>query len=155
MVVGAPGVNTISSQSQGGGRLKSRRTVVAGEVPGPGPAVEARLWDEDLATQSARAAVDFSYDLGDNSLSAEPDNEVDLGINVVVVGPARNRNSVSAPIQRELGLRLSIVGSTFADVGPLCRRIYWREPKAGGPGLTQSVCKMCRCRLHRSSAEVP
>jgi hypothetical protein len=85
MVVGAPGINTISSQLQGGGRLKSHRTVVAGEVPGPGPAMEAHLWDEDLATQSACAAVAFSYDLGDNSLSAETDNEVNLGINVVWV----------------------------------------------------------------------
>ncbi|KAF7369403.1 CxC2 domain-containing protein [Mycena venus] len=98
MVVGAPGVNTISSQSQGGGRLKSRCTVLAGEVPGPGPAVKARLWDEDLATQFARAAADFSYELGDNSLGAEPDNDVDLGINVVVVGPARNKNS-DRPLQ--------------------------------------------------------
>jgi hypothetical protein len=148
MVLGAPGINTISSQSQGGGRLKSRRTVVAGEVPGPGAAVEACLWDEDLATQSACATVDFSYDLGNNSLSAETNNEVNLGINVVGVGPARNKNSMSAQIQRELGLRLSIVGLTFADMGPLCRRIYWREPKTQGPGLTQSVCKMCQCRLH-------
>jgi ribose 1,5-bisphosphokinase PhnN len=93
-MVGAPGISSVSSQSKNLRRVKTRRSVVTGAVAGPSGAGEPRYYEEDPATQAAHAALDFSWDLGDSSLDAQADDEVDDGIKVVV-NPPRNKNSVS------------------------------------------------------------
>jgi hypothetical protein len=59
-----------------------------------GPSASAEYWEEDLATNAAMADPDFSWGLGDDSLEAQPDEELGEGIHVVV-GQPRNKNSVS------------------------------------------------------------
>ncbi|KAJ7761472.1 hypothetical protein B0H14DRAFT_3510958 [Mycena olivaceomarginata] len=91
MLVGAPGINLVSSQSQDTRRVRTRRTVVAGAVADENtPAAAALHFEEDLATQAARAAEDFSWDLGADAVDSAPDVQVDSGIEMVV---RRSKNS--------------------------------------------------------------
>jgi hypothetical protein len=48
-----------------------------------------------LATSLAHEANSFSYALGNESLEAQPEDQLDDGINVVICHPVRNLNSVS------------------------------------------------------------
>jgi ribose 1,5-bisphosphokinase PhnN len=62
-------------------------------MAGPSGVGELRYY-KDPVMQAARAALDFSWDLGNTSLDAQADDKVDDGIKVVV-NPLRNKNSVS------------------------------------------------------------
>jgi anti-sigma factor RsiW len=48
------------------------------------PAAAALHFEEDLATQAACAAEDFSWDLGADAVDSAPDVHVDSGIKMVV-----------------------------------------------------------------------
>jgi hypothetical protein len=50
-------------------------------------------FEEDIRTQAARAAEDFSWDLGADAVNSAPDLNVNSGIEMVVIG--RSKNSVS------------------------------------------------------------
>ncbi|KAJ7154944.1 hypothetical protein C8R43DRAFT_1126328 [Mycena crocata] len=59
------------------------RMDVIEQVPRSPSPDSSRWWAEDLTTAVARRAAEFSYALGDNSLSSQEDDWVDDGINVV------------------------------------------------------------------------
>jgi hypothetical protein len=66
------------------------------DTAAPSTAVDASFWyAEDLATSRARQAQEFTYQLGDESLSCEPDSFVEDGIHVVLPPPGRARLTVS------------------------------------------------------------
>lgn len=67
------------------------RTELTSQIAGPSGSTYD--YEEDLDTNLARAAQDFSWGLGDTSLAAEPDADANDGISVVV-GSTRNTNSV-------------------------------------------------------------
>jgi hypothetical protein len=93
MMLGARDVDSVTSQSENS--VKTRRTVHTTAVEGPSTQPVEHCYEEDLATQTARAALDFSWDLGDNSLEPDVEEEGTDGISVVV-GLPRNKNSVRA-----------------------------------------------------------
>ncbi|KAJ7660092.1 hypothetical protein DFH06DRAFT_1326234 [Mycena polygramma] len=96
MLVGARTVETVTFQSKRKDRITTRRTVVDEQVAGPSSVPFS--FEEDLATQFARASLDFSYGLGDNSLDSQPEEYIGgLGIEVQVGAP-RNKNS-DRPLQ--------------------------------------------------------
>ncbi|KAJ7737223.1 hypothetical protein B0H14DRAFT_3516361 [Mycena olivaceomarginata] len=91
MLVGAPGINSITLQSQDSHRVRTRRTVVAGAVADENTPIPAPLYfEEDLTTQAACTAEDFSWDLGSDAVNSAPDVNIDSGIEVVVVGRSKN-----------------------------------------------------------------
>jgi hypothetical protein len=95
MLVGARAVNSISTSSGNTLRIRTRRTVVGAEVANSSTAATKVNYEEDPATQAVRAALDnFSWDLGGVSLGPEREEDANDGI-TVVVGPARNLNSVN------------------------------------------------------------
>jgi hypothetical protein len=73
-------------------RRQRTRVGVVSDTAGPSTVVDASVWyAEDLATSRARQVREFSYQLGDDSLSCEPDSFVEDGIHVVwpLAGKAR------------------------------------------------------------------
>jgi hypothetical protein len=101
-LVGSLGVSSVASQSRDGLRVKRKRTVANSAAAGPSTTEVFNYWEEDLTTNAAMGAEDFSWGLGDDSLDAQPDEEDVQGIQVVV-GPPRNKNSVSAVCLWKLG----------------------------------------------------
>ncbi|KAJ7810465.1 hypothetical protein B0H13DRAFT_2384593 [Mycena leptocephala] len=97
MMIVARGVDAVTSQSQTSGRVKTRRTVATAGVAGPSTQPVEPYYEEDLATQAVRSALDFSWDLGGDSLEPDQEEERNDGI-TVLVGPPRNENS-DRPLQ--------------------------------------------------------
>ncbi|KAJ7641079.1 hypothetical protein FB45DRAFT_999912 [Roridomyces roridus] len=93
MTVGGGG--TISHISYNApGNSQTHRTVRARLEPGPTTAEASRTpWEEDVATLQARSDPNFSYSLGDGSLSSQADQQ-DVGESgiVVVIAERRNQN---------------------------------------------------------------
>jgi hypothetical protein len=95
MLVGAHAVNYISTSSVDTLRIRTHHTVVGAEVANTSTTATEVNYEEDPATQAARAALNnFSWDLGGVSLGPEREEDTNDGI-TVVVGPARNLNSVN------------------------------------------------------------
>lgn len=99
-------------------------------------------YEEDLDTAMARATMDFSWGLGDNSLQAQPDQEVNDGIHVVV-GTGRNHNSV-----RDKMLFINfcvnvVTGSSSQDLGTPYRQLLRGIPAKGGKRATSCIPQMC------------
>ncbi|KAJ7164850.1 hypothetical protein C8R43DRAFT_1122730 [Mycena crocata] len=92
MMVGARSLATDTAETGGGRYLRTRREVHDDDAGGPST-VPPEYFEEDIATNMARAAEDFSWGLGDTSLQPEPDMDVLDGIAVVVTKPPRNANS--------------------------------------------------------------
>ncbi|KAJ6579040.1 hypothetical protein DFH09DRAFT_1310403 [Mycena vulgaris] len=97
VVVGARGVASTSSESRDKRRVRTRREVTESQVAWPSNTGSSFEYEEDWATRAGRAAVDFTWALGDTSLEAQPDEVVDDGIQVIV-GKPRNKNS-DRPLQ--------------------------------------------------------
>jgi hypothetical protein len=73
---------------------RTRLGVVQGTAA-PSTSQSASFWDhEDLATNTARMDPAFTYQLGDTSLSCEPDLELDDGIQVVSPPVVKRPNAV-------------------------------------------------------------
>ncbi|KAJ7431147.1 hypothetical protein B0H11DRAFT_2165768 [Mycena galericulata] len=102
LVVGSGGTSSaISFRSHDNRRQRNVHGVVP-ESAGSSARDAERNWEEDLATLYARSAELFTYRLGDDSLSSQPDDMdiPDDGIHVVV--PTRNINSyVHEHLRRE------------------------------------------------------
>ncbi|KAK7050132.1 CxC2 domain-containing protein [Favolaschia claudopus] len=83
---------TVSSVSHTTRDQRRVRTRYGTLDPGPsgGGGSAQNFWAEDPATQAARNAEDFSYQLGDNSLESRPADPSEDGITVVVPKAARN-----------------------------------------------------------------
>ncbi|KAJ7847181.1 hypothetical protein B0H13DRAFT_1907428 [Mycena leptocephala] len=149
MMVGAPGISSVSSQSQNLRRVKTRRSVVPGTVAGPSGAGEPRYYEEDPVTQAARAALDFSWDLGDSSLDAQADNEVDNGIKVVV-NPPRNKNS-DRPLQTWVPLTDEYCAEALRREGRRSERVVPIAHALASPSIAARMAcasgKSCVARL--------
>jgi hypothetical protein len=75
-------------------RQRTRLGAVQGTAT-PSTSQSASFWDhEDLATNAARMDPEFTYQLGDTSLSCEPDLELDDGIQVVLPPAVKKPNTV-------------------------------------------------------------
>ncbi|KAJ7175542.1 hypothetical protein C8R46DRAFT_1030587 [Mycena filopes] len=98
MLVVASTASHVTSNSADHRRVRTQIGLV-GQDAGPSKAPQ-RYWEEDLATNRARLDPCFTYSLGDDSLSAQPD-DIDVpddGINIVL--PAKTRNTTSdRPLQ--------------------------------------------------------
>ncbi|KAK6974082.1 CxC2 domain-containing protein [Favolaschia claudopus] len=85
-------VSAVSHTSHDTRRVRTRfSTITDGASAGGGG--EEPFWADDIATNAARQAEDFSYQLGDNALESRPDDQVADGISVVVPKATRNTNS--------------------------------------------------------------
>jgi hypothetical protein len=68
---------------------------VVQDTAGPSTGGTVNFWDhDDLATNTARMAPDLTCQLGDTSLSCEPDLVVDDGIKVIVPRVLKKPNTV-------------------------------------------------------------
>jgi hypothetical protein len=95
MMLGTQDVDSVTSQSENS--VKTWCTVHTTAVEGPSTELVECCYEEDLAVQTARAALDFSWDLGNNTLEPDVEEEGNNGISVVV-GLPRNKNSVRAAL---------------------------------------------------------
>ncbi|KAJ7121769.1 hypothetical protein C8R43DRAFT_1136456 [Mycena crocata] len=85
-------VSVAHSRSHDNNRERARTSVVQqGATPAAAAEDTSRWWADDLRTNAARLDPNFSYGLGDESLSAQADPWVDDGIQVLP--PPRNANS--------------------------------------------------------------
>ncbi|KAF7356781.1 CxC2 domain-containing protein [Mycena venus] len=93
--------SSVSHRTYDQRRQRTTRGVVG---QGAGPSSSAsnsgghQFWADDIDTNLARAAENFSYQLGDNLLESQTDDFFDDGINVVITPVARNTNS-DRPLQ--------------------------------------------------------
>jgi hypothetical protein len=96
---------------------------VVADTAAPSTSVDASFWHaEDLATSRVRQAREFTYQLGNESLSCEPDTLMEDGIHVVLPPPGKARTAVSNalfffPQALDLLIRMSSV-ATNAGVVP-------------------------------------
>ncbi|KAJ7683287.1 hypothetical protein B0H14DRAFT_2654909, partial [Mycena olivaceomarginata] len=112
-------------------RVRTRMGVVDDTVA-PSTQEDVSFWHyEDMATSHARMDPHFTYQLGDTSLSCEPDAPLEDGIEVVLPPATKNPNTewTGSHFKRdrkglkELGLRIQLnhppgVICTFRDPGP-------------------------------------
>ncbi|KAJ7038483.1 hypothetical protein C8F04DRAFT_1256091 [Mycena alexandri] len=143
MLVGAPGVSSVTSQSKNK-RTRTRRAADAGSVAGPSAQPVVQEWAEDLATQSARAAEDFSWGLGDQSLPPEPDGDAEDDIQVVVCNAPRNINS-DRPLQSFVPLTDEFVSETLRREGRGSATVHARCATAACSGIPEYRCSDAVC----------
>ncbi|KAK7056153.1 CxC2 domain-containing protein [Favolaschia claudopus] len=84
-----------------------------------------RWHQEDLATSRAREDPDFTYQLGDSSLAAEPDFAAPDGIFVTVAEPTRT-TGVSRPLHAWYPLRDEYVAEQLRREGRGSHKVYGR-----------------------------
>ncbi|KAJ6522922.1 hypothetical protein DFH09DRAFT_1096881 [Mycena vulgaris] len=135
LTAGAPTSAAVISRS-GDDRRQRVRLSTVGSGSSVGRTSTARFFEEDLATNAARNDPAFTYRLGDNSLSSQPDDVSNDGIEIVLPPTARNANS---------SLRHKGRGSskTYAK----CRGVRCNDPQKACTGEAM-LCAACIVVAH-------
>ncbi|KAJ7165775.1 hypothetical protein C8R46DRAFT_1035133 [Mycena filopes] len=152
LMVGAPAVSSTSFQSQSRRNIKTRRVADGGA--GMGEATEPEVyWEEDLMTQAARAAEDFSWDLRDDSLQPEPELDSSAEIQVILC-KARNKNS-DRPLQTWVPYTDEYCHEALRREGRGSARVYARcagvkcvDPAQRCPNRCTNVAEYRCCYIH-------
>ncbi|KAJ7028779.1 hypothetical protein C8F04DRAFT_1212063 [Mycena alexandri] len=123
LVIGATSV-AVTSWTNNQRRVRTRLGVV-GQDAGPSGTGTDRFWADDLATNAARAAATFSYQLGDTSLESQLDDQLEDGINVVQCAAPRNAKS-DRPLHFFYPREDEFVDEALRREGRGPRRVYAR-----------------------------
>ncbi|KAJ7248186.1 hypothetical protein B0H12DRAFT_1203131 [Mycena haematopus] len=127
-----------SHRSQDDRRLRTRLGVV-NDTAGPATASAPNVWyQEDLATSRARMDPDFTYQLGDHSLSCEPDLAAHDGIDVVLT-PIRYPAS-ERPLKAWYLHNDEYVGEQLRREGRGSRKVYAGCAGGRGSGPNRVLC---------------
>ncbi|KAJ7761160.1 hypothetical protein DFH07DRAFT_957235 [Mycena maculata] len=118
-------------RSSDGRRQRFRVGVVGQDAGMPTGLNSDQFWQDDLATNLARQDPAFTYRLGDNSISSEPDFALDDGIQVIIPSTVRNPNS-DRPLK---------TWYPYAD--EYVEENLWREGR--GSSKVYSKCAGVRC----------
>ncbi|KAJ7231598.1 hypothetical protein B0H12DRAFT_1239914 [Mycena haematopus] len=132
-------------------RRQRTRIGVVSHTAGPSTTDDASAWyREDFATSQARMAQEFTYQLGDNSLSCEPDHIVEDGIQVVF--PAVEKPATVRPMRawyphsdEYLAEQLRREGRGDTWVHARCASVRCNDPQRRCPNRACSEAAEYRC----------
>ncbi|KAJ7786772.1 hypothetical protein B0H14DRAFT_2630156 [Mycena olivaceomarginata] len=136
-----------------GGRLDSALKQTQKWVQDVGPLLKLggkSILGGGLGDQPCREADSFSYALGNESLEAQPEDQLDDGINVVICHPVRNLNS-DRPLQTWYPYNDEYLGENLRRKGRGSERTYSRC--AGIRGSARTHCANPECKDKNAEAE--
>ncbi|KAJ7773599.1 hypothetical protein DFH07DRAFT_952645 [Mycena maculata] len=139
-LVGMQTASRVTSRSADMRRQRERLNVLQ-QAAGPSTEPPTGYWEEDLATSAARADPSFTYRLGDDSLSAQPDHFdiPDDGIQIVIPPVVRNPNS-DRPLKTWYPYNDEYVRENLRREGRCTRKTYAQCARRGCIGEAEFRC---------------
>jgi hypothetical protein len=126
---------------------------VVDDTAAPSTQEDVSFWHhEDMATSHARMDPHFTYQLGDTSLSCEPDAPLEDGIEVVLPAAAKNPNTVRIFFfsltffrfslrdwKHKINVTQNFAGTAAQDLVSPLRRLRRRAATPRGPRIGESL----------------
>ncbi|KAJ7026921.1 hypothetical protein C8F04DRAFT_1267519 [Mycena alexandri] len=146
MVVGST-VFSVTSRTSDNRRIKTHTGTLGQDVGSSSSGLGSdRFWQDDIATNIARASSDFSYQLGDASLESQLDDMVEDGIDVIAGCEINYVPKPERPLHQFYPLEDEFVAESLRREGRGAPHVY--ERCAGGCFGEIMQCERCVVAAH-------
>ncbi|KAJ7465326.1 hypothetical protein B0H11DRAFT_2159688 [Mycena galericulata] len=144
--------SSASTSRSNDNRRQRTQIGLVGQDAGPSATPSTHhFWQDDLATNLARMGADFTYSLGDDSLSSQTEDAAPDGIEVVLPSVARNQNS-DRPLKtwyphndEYVGEQLRHEGRGSPEVYARCAGVRCNDPRRLCPNRECAGVAEYRC----------